>query len=352
MIGIDLFSGAGGMSLGALHAGIDVQLVVEADKHAAETYQANHQPKYGLFNDDIRRFRTFNIDSRDNEGLVVFGGPPCQGFSTSNQRTRSLNNENNWLFKEFVRVVKEYQPDWFVFENVRGILETEKGVFVDRILEQFQNLKYTVSSKLLLATDFGIPQKRTRFFIVGSLHGTTYEFPKPTHTKPIPVSYAFGDLPELPNGASNCYKNYLRPARNAYAKSLRNKLSGCNNNLVTRNNSLIVERYKHIPPGGNWEDIPDGLMDNYTDKLRCHTGIYRRLRLDEPSVVIGNYRKNMLIHPTQNRGLSVREAARLQSFPDDFVFKGSIGFQQQQVGNAVPPLLAQSVFESIIKQTG
>jgi len=349
MIGIDLFSGAGGMSLGARLAGIDVQKVVEADKQAAETYLANHNPKHGIHIDDIRKFRPGKILDRDNDGLVVFGGPPCQGFSTSNQRTRSLDNENNWLFEEFVRVVKSTQPDWFVFENVRGILETEGGIFVDQIIDQFERLGFTVSASLLHAADFGVPQKRARFFIVGSSNGKSFTFPEPTHKKPVTVSNAIGDLPNLPNGASICYQDYAKRATNKYAMSLRKGLKGCNNHLVTRNNKIIVERYKHIPPGGNWENIPDQLMSNYADKSRCHTGIYRRLELDKPSVVIGNYRKNMLIHPIEDRGLSVREAARLQSFPDDFIFKGSIGFQQQQVGNAVPPLLAHAIFKGLME---
>lgn len=347
MIGIDLFSGAGGMSLGARLAGIDVQQVVEADKHAAATYLANHTPKYGMFNGDIRKFSPTKIQNRDNEGLILFGGPPCQGFSTSNQRTRSLDNENNWLFKEFIRVVKDYRPDIVVFENVKGILETEGGVFVERIQEQFQKLGYTISSGLLNAAHFGIPQKRARFFIIGSLHGKTYSLPEATHKTPVTVSKAFRDLPSLSNGASTCFLNYPKRATNNYAQSLRSKMKGCANHLVTRNSEIIIERYKHIPPGGNWENIPDHLMGNYADKSRCHTGIYKRLELDKPSIVIGNYRKNMLIHPVENRGLSVREAARLQSFPDDFIFKGSIGFQQQQVGNAVPPLLAHAVFKGL-----
>ena len=351
MIGIDLFSGAGGMSLGARMAGIDVQIVVEADKYAADTYLHNHKPKYGIFVDDIKKFKPIALGKIKKNGLVVFGGPPCQGFSTSNQRTRSTANDNNWLFEEFVRVVKAYKPDWIVFENVRGILETEGGIFVDQIMSAFEKLGYTASADLLHATDYGVPQKRARFFIVGSLHGIKYKFPKKTHKKLITVEMALDDLPTLENGASICQLPYAKTASNIYIRNLRGKLAICNNHLVTKNSDMVIERYAHIPQGGNWENIPDHLMKNYEDKSRCHTGIYRRLCTDEPSVVIGNYRKNMLIHPTQNRGLSVREAARLQSFPDNFVFKGSIGFQQQQVGNAVPPLLAKAIFSALIAHT-
>ena len=145
---------------------------------------------------------------------------------------------------------------------------------------------------------------------------------------------------------------YRTAPKSDYAKSLRGNLTECSNHLVTRNNANILKRYQHIPEGGNWENIPVRLMKNYANRTRCHEWIYRRLSIDEPSVVIGNYRKNMLIHPTQNRGLSVREAARLQSFPDTFAFQGSIGLQQQQVGNAVPPLLAKAVFNAILHATG
>ena len=193
-------------------------------------------------------------------------------------------------------------------------------------------------------------KKEIVILFVGSLNGTTYDFPVEKLNEAITVREAISDLPTLINGASECYLKYNNNIESSYAKSMRGELNGCHNNLVTRNNSLIIERYKHIPNGGNWENIPTSLMKNYADSSRCHTGIYRRLSLDEPSVVIGNYRKNMLIHPTQDRGLSVREAARLQSFPDSFIFKGSIGFQQQQVGNAVPPLLAESIFQSLLKQ--
>lgn len=351
MIGIDLFSGAGGMSLGAEMVGIDVQQVVEADQSAAKTYLENHSPKYGVFNDDIRKFEVAKIAERNRSSLVVFGGPPCQGFSTSNQKNRSKDNKNNWLFEEFIRVVKRVRPDWVVFENVRGILETENGFFAEEIIENLEREGYSTSSKLLHATDFGVPQKRARFFVVGYLGKKTFVFPEPKSGLPVTVKQAISDLPVLENGATKCYLKYGCKSSYSYTRSLRGSSSGCYNNLVTRNNDVVVERYRHISPGGNWEDIPAELMKNYSDRSRCHTGIYRRLIYDKPSVVIGNYRKNMLIHPTQDRGLSVREAARLQSFPDSFRFVGSIGFQQQQVGNAVPPLLAKAVFSSLINQS-
>lgn len=142
---------------------------------------------------------------------------------------------------------------------------------------------------------------------------------------------------------------YGRKAISEYAKILRGELIECTGNLVSTNSPFVLERYKYIPQGGNWSSIPDELMRNYTDKSRCHTGVYKRLKEDEPAVTMGNYRKSMIIHPWEDRGLSVREAARLQSFPDTYKFCGSIGFQQQQVGNAVPPLLAKAMFDALIE---
>lgn len=343
-----MFSGAGGMSLGARIAGVDVQLALDLDKYAAATYVHNHKPLYGFYVGDIRGFKVKSIETGGKK-TVVFGGPPCQGFSTSNQRTRSADNANNWLFEEFIRVVKGYNPDWVVFENVRGILEFEGGAFVEKVKNQLKKIGYTTSSELLHASEYGIPQKRARFFIVGSRHGIRFDFPTASGLPAVSVEDALGDLPVLENGASTCYQKYRSRSKSKYVDVLRGGLDGCHNHLVTRNSKYVLDRYTHVRQGENWEAIPDDLMTNYKDRNRCHTGIYRRLVADEPSVVIGNYRKNMLIHPVENRGLSVREAARIQSFPDDYRFMGSIGFQQQQVGNAVPPMLAKQIFQQILK---
>jgi DNA (cytosine-5)-methyltransferase 1 len=347
MIGIDLFAGAGGMSLGAQLAGVKVALAIDKDVHAAATYKLNH-PETKVSVSDISDVSGFNVSLPSGQELVVFGGPPCQGFSTSNQRTRTKSNPTNWLYKQYVRAVELILPDWVVFENVKGIAETAGGFFLNEVISSLKKNKYTVSTWVLNASDFGVPQRRWRLFLVASHKGISFPPPKPNVSTPITVNEAIGDLPILRNGASVSVRPYRKFIPSVYAQSMRGELTSCANHLVTASSKSIIDRYRHIPVGGNWEDIPVELMKNYADRERCHTGIYKRLRSNEPSIVIGNFRKNMLIHPTQNRGLSVREAARLQSFPDNFTFVGSIGFQQQQVGNAVPPLLAKAVFERIL----
>lgn len=347
MVGFDIFSGVGGMSLGASMAGIDVKIALEKDKFAAETFSYNHKG-VEMLNQDIQNLHKIpSLLKKTKDTTILFGGPPCQGFSYSNQRTRNKSNEKNWLFKEFVRVTNLWQPDWFVLENVSGILHTEKGFFLEQILNEFHKIGYTMSYELLNAVNFGVPQKRERFFLVGSKHGITLKFPQKKKSKIVSVKDAFDDLPVLNNGANFYELEYKTEAISTYAKKLRGKRKYSLCNYVTKNSALVVKRYKYIPQGGNWEHIPRRLMSNYKDCSRCHDGIYFRLDEKQPSSVIGNYRKNMLIHPTENRGLSVREAARLQSFPDWFIFGGSVGFQQQQVGNAVPPLLAKVIFNQI-----
>ena len=349
MLGIDLFAGCGGMSFGAVQAGISVGLAVELDPNAAKTYKLNH-PDTTLVTADIKTLTSRRLArwKKVRDELVVFGGPPCQGFSWSNLRTRNLANESNWLFEEFLRIVGKLKPAWVVFENVQGIVNTEEGEFLRQIKEKLRE-EYSLHERLLNAKHFGVPQDRTRYFLVGSRDGVAFRFPRRRTVTPLTVDDAIRDLPPLEVGDAVCWRKYGRAIPSAYGLRLRGKLDGCCNHLVSRNAEFVVKRYGHVPQGGNWEDIPARLMENYADRERCHTGIYHRLKLKGPSIVIGNFRKNMLIHPTQDRGLSVREAARIQSFPDQYEFCGSIGFQQQQVGNAVPPLLAGAVFTALVR---
>lgn len=346
VIAVEVYAGAGGMSLGAKMSGIDVKLAIEINKEAAKTYKHNH-PNTEVIVDDIKNVKNINIKKGRNI-TILFGGPPCQGFSLSNRRNRNSENQKNWLFKEFIRLTNDWKPDWVVIENVSGLMQMENGIFLKMILEELSKMGYTCSYKLLNAVDYGVPQRRERLFIVASINGIKFEFPEKI-LKKVTVQEALIDLPDLENGAQFEKLEYKMTPSSEYTKKMRSGSQLALNNLVTKNNALVIERYKHIPQGKNWVSIPDELMYNYKNKLRCHGGIYYRLKQDDASVVIGNYRKNMLIHPIQDRGLSVREAARIQSFPDSFEFKGSFTNQQQQVGDAVPPLLAKAVFDAILK---
>jgi DNA (cytosine-5)-methyltransferase 1 len=343
-IGMDLFAGGGGLSLGAEMAGVNVAVALEKDKHAAETYAVNH-PNTPVITSDIQTIENINI-SASHAQKILFGGPPCKGFSASNQRTRNKENPSNWLLTEFIRIRDSWKPDWVVFENVSGFTSTENKLFLNCLMESFESNEYECTWYILNASEYGVPQRRARFFLIASKAGYSVLAPKPSE-KEITVNDALSDLPSLSNGANTDYLKYEKKATSEYAKSLRYNLEGCTGHLVTHNADHIIERYTHISPGGNWENIPEHLMKNYKDRTRCHAGIYHRLDKDKSALTIGNYRKAMLIHPWENRGLSVREAARLQSFPDWYQFRGTLGAQQQQVGNAVPPLLAKEVFNII-----
>lgn len=351
LYGIDIFSGAGGLSLGAEMAGIKISYGIEINPSAAKSFTRNHKGAQVL-QGDIKDIDPASLKQGNDPVFIIMGGPPCQGFSMSNTRTRNMENEKNFLFLEFVRFVKELKPTWFVLENVWGLTNINEGKTQTMIENCFRALDYEVSSKVLWASDYGVPQKRNRFFMVGNRHGIKFEFPE-KFDKIVTVNEAIGDLPDLVNGQMLDEAPYKLPLSKAseYARQMRKDSKKATQNFVSRNNDLVIERYKYIGQGQNWRAIPDFLMENYADKGRCHSGIYRRLIADQPSVVISNYRKSMLIHPYQDRGISVREAARLQSFPDDFYFEGSISHIQQQIGNAVPPLLAKAVFDQIIKMS-
>ena len=354
---VDLFAGAGGLSLGFEKGGFRVVQAVEHNPKTAETYRYNH-PGTDLLEDDIQSLDPFaclqRLGLRRGDVTVLTGGPPCQGFSESNRRTRTLDNPRNYLFEEFLRFLDVIRPVWFVMENVAGLLTLAKGTILQQIINGCDRLGYRADVSVLNAADYGVPQIRRRLFIIGNRLDLPIRFPTPSHgawEKPyVRVCDAVRDLPELENGASIDYLPYKRGHQlTSYQRKMRAAHEGplVQGNLVSCNSQKISLRYQHIAPGQNWEAIPQDLMDNYEDTSRCHTGIYYRLKWEVPAKVIGNFRKNMLIHPEKHRGLSIREAARLQSFPDKYPFLGSIGFQQQQVADAVPPLLAEGVAREV-----
>ena len=352
-VGIDLFAGAGGLSYGLSQAGFDMRIGIELDSHTAITLRKNHE-NMNVVVSDIKAIKPLEIinsfDLQPGDIDLVAGGPPCRGFSQSNRVTRNLGNPLNNLYKDFFRFIKELQPEAFLLENVAGLRTLNKGVALRDILDRGKKMGYHVQWEIVNAEEFGVPQRRKRIMFIGTKDKLDI-LVNGKISKTVTVKEAISDLPILRNGNTVNDMNYGREDNlSSYQKHMR-KGSGkrVSNNLVTRNNELVLQRYKHISPGGNWRNIPPNLMSNYKNLNNCHTGIYHRLRWEKSSIVISNFRKNMLVHPEQNRGLSVREAARLQSFPDNYIFYGPLGSQQQQVANAVPPLLAKYIGERIYK---
>jgi len=340
-VAIDLFSGAGGLSCGANNAGFEVCVAIEHDWASAKTFKRNH-PNALVINNDIKTVDAKKLGVKPD---IVFGGPPCQGFSISNTQTRNKHNPKNYLFKEFIRFIRDLSPRWFLFENVEGIVGFNKGIIVKHIEQCFIELGYSVKSDVICASDYGVPQNRNRFIMIGNRMKIDFHFPTEQNKK-ITVEEAISDLPELKNGEM-LEKGPYKSVASDYAKRMRGKSEYSTQNFVSKNKDYVIERYSYIKQGQNWQAIPKQLMLNYKNPNNCHSGIYKRLDPNKPSVVISNYRKNMLIHPYQDRGLSVREAARLQSFPDDFIFDGTLTNIQQQIGNAVPPIMAEKLFRKI-----
>lgn len=346
-IGIDLFAGAGGLSLGLANAGFDMRIGIEAEKSAACTLQQNN-PEQQVFAEDIRNLKPLKVlescglKPRDID--LIAGGPPCQGFSKSNMRSGSPDNPLNNLYEEYFRFVKAIKPEIFLFENVAGLTFQPNGMVHQEIVRIGKKLGYKIQESVVDSQDYGVPQQRKRVIIIGTKEKIGNVLESGEHTLTT-VRKAINDLPsvengnntdELPYGKNAGLSKYQKLMRNGSGKTVRN-------NIVTKNSDLILERYRHIPEGGNWRCIPAHLMENYSNPNNCHGWIYYRLKWDDPSVVISNFRKNMLIHPNQDRGLTVREAARLQSFPDNYIFYGTKYSQQQQVANAVPPMMAEQI---------
>ena len=289
MHGIDLFCGAGGMSLGATQAGIKIVVAAESDQHAALTYSKNHS-QVNLITKDIRRIAGNYVNDLlpRTAARILFGGAPCQGFSYSNLRTRSERNQNNWLFLDFLRIARAVAPEWIVFENVRGFENTTRGIFVEELGNRLDGMGYRVVHALLNTKDFRLPQDRARFFLVANRNGIDFQFPKPLCSIPPTVRDAISDLPILKNGAAQSWMPYRTAARTSYAKSLRNGQSGSANHFVSRNAQFVVARYPYIPQGrqlGGYSNANDAKLRRPSSlshghlsptALRCAIDCYRK----------------------------------------------------------------------------
>lgn len=333
---LDLFCGAGGLSYGFKLAGFEIIGGVEWNPAAMETHKNNFHSKFEFCGNisDISDDRILN----ELKGVdVIIGGPPCQGFSSANRHEKEKDDPRNKLFFQYLRFVELLKPKVFVIENVKEILTKDNGFAKNRILEITEKLGYTVNVNVLNASDYGVPQTRRRAIFVGISNDfkVKFNFEKMKKVKSLVNVYdAIGDIcyPE-----KNIQNSFLK-----YAKDC-DVLQNHNPKLP---NPKVVERMKHVPQGGNWKDVPPELWD--TQRSNRHSSAYRRLSFDEPSITIDTGHMNYF-HPIENRVPTVRESARLQSFPDSFIFYGNQGEQFKQVGNAVPPLLAKAVAAEIMK---
>lgn len=363
---IDLFAGAGGFSRGFELAGFHVDLAMEIDEAASETYKFNH-PQTKLITTDISHFYEFDkLDVDFIDGVI--GGPPCQGFSLSGKR--DPKDPRNSLFVDFVRFVKYFRPNFFVMENVPGLLsmKTRDNVFVkDIILDEFEKIDYNVSYRILNAAEFGVPQLRKRVFFFGVPKSSNLS---PDKLIPLPelksrffisIEDALSDLPIIESGEKYENKPYLTEPKNDYQKFMRLKSDAVFNHTAMKHTNRLLERFKIINNGQSLKDVPlehmqrkRGDSNNISGKIYSQNNM--RPYYDKPSPTIAASFQSNYIHPTLNRNFTAREAARLQSFSDDYIFMGKRTTmsweknlsQYQQIGNAVPPLLSKAIAKQII----
>lgn len=341
---IDLFCGAGGMSLGFKKAGFNSVLALDKWEDAIKTYNYNFNNNVGKFIDiyDFTNDKLEKINQNDNiKGIV--GGPPCQGFSMVG--TRDHKDERNNLYLEYVRFVKEIRPDFFVLENVRGLLTLKNGYFKKEIINRFDNLGYNVTFDVLRACDYGVPQSRVRVFFVGlkkeKFEDEFFKFPKPTKDRPISTKEAISDLPSLDNGEDS--EKYKLEPQNKFQKLMRGKMNKIYNNDITNHTAKTKHIINMVPDGGGIRDLPEKYYE-----VRNYNNAFKRMDSKLPSSTIDCGHRNYF-HYEENRVPTVRESARIQSFPDNFIFQGSKTSQYTQVGNAVPPLLAEVLAKEIRK---
>lgn len=336
---LDLFCGCGGLSLGFEEAGYNVLLGIDIWEDALKTYAYNHKHSKILCA-DMSTLRGEDVKDiiGDNCVDVIIGGPPCQGFSIAGKRI--VNDDRNKLYKGFVRMVEYFKPKAFVMENVPNILSIGDGAVRETIINDFKSLGYTVETKVLTASDYGVPQNRRRAVFVGLTKGN-FDFDIPMVAEKVTTKEALSDLPEqsIEDGGK-----YSVESTSGYQKLMRINSIGVYNHEVTQHNEQTVRIISMVPDGGNYKDLPK----EFQETRKVHIA-WTRLNSKRPSITIDTGHRHHF-HYKWNRVPTVRESARIQSFPDDFIFLCSKTSQYKQVGNAVPPLMAKAIAEQLKKQ--
>lgn len=350
---VDLFSGAGGLSRGFYDAGYNVVLGVDFDDAALKTFKANHgnaeSMKLDLFDHDNIDVIIKFLKERNIELDVLVGGPPCQGFSIAGPR--DMNDKRNSLYIAMVKLAERLKPQAIVLENVPGMIQTNGGIGARRIIEDFAKIGYKMTSKLLYAPDYGIPQMRKRVFFIG-LRDTSmeFEFPEAIVSKEMYVTCedAIGDLPTLQTPQGDIIygeeeQEYLKAPQSEYQRMMRRN----SNKVYNHIGSIPIAKTKHmislVPEGKNYKALPE----EYQGIYKYHEAL-TRYHSKKPSNTINTGHRSHF-HYKWNRIPTVRESARLQSFPDDFIFFGNKSEQYRQVGNAVPPMLGEVIAKKLKK---
>jgi len=389
---LDIFSGSGGFSLGFKLAGYNIIGAIEEDKWAAETFQFNMKDANVLIG-DIQKFSDDYLlqQFKDNKPDIILGGPPCQGFSICNKDSGNFQDIRNSLFQEFLRLGRIFSPDYLIMENVPNLVNSRtksKDSILKIIVEELENLRYHVNWKILEATEYGIPQIRRRLFIIASKHQLKHPFPQPTHYLPesgqlnyladnlkiCPTLWeAISDLPDIEASEGEEEMNYDKKSSNSYQTQMRLGSSNVYNHVAMKHTKRTVERFAAMSWGDSLHDVPKHLrpykrngQGQISEKIYDQNS--RCLHPHRPCYTIPASFYANFVHPYKNRNFTAREGARIQSFPDWFVFKGKPTVvshklleregrlaekhlcQYNQIGNAVPPLLAQAIASNLMEE--
>lgn len=367
---ISLFCGAGGCSLGFKQAGYSILYANDNDVAAVETYKANF-PETKCFPEDIDELNFDDIMSTLNlkkgELDVLIGGPPCQGFSTAG--TRFWDDPRNNLLNSYIDALKTLSPKWFLMENVEGLLTSNKGIYIFEAAKAFIDLGYDIKIEKVYSQEYGIPQRRKRVLIVGNRIGHNFKMPEPTlkvsgqifRNSDVTISHAISSLPQATNNKSDVLEVIKTVAVDNFDRLLRDNASEIRDHFSPKIQGIKLERISSLKQGQTMKDLPPSLQhDSFkkranrrvsdgtpTEKRGGAPSGIKRLHLNEPCLTITGAATSELIHPTEDRPLTIREAARIQTFPDSFNFCGNASQKIQQVGNAIPPILARIFAEHI-----
>lgn len=345
---LDLFCGCGGLSRGFMDAGFRCVLGVDFDAAALKTFKANHggaeAMKLDLFNHDNIEVITKFLKEKDIKLDVLIGGPPCQGFSVAGPRDR--NDKRNFLYEAMVKLTARVKPRAVLLENVPGLIEVNDGIGAKRIVADFAEIGYDMKPQLLYAPEYGVPQIRRRVFFVGTRKGEKeFVFPKPSVKKEdfVTCEDAIGDLPSLDGIVGDEVQDYPSPPITDFQGRMRLGSDKIHNHEGTIHEAKTVKWISMVPEGKNYRSLPPEIASRF----KYHEAL-TRYHSQKPSLTINTGHRSHF-HYKWNRIPTVRESARLQTFPDNFIFYGTKGQQYRQVGNAVPPMLGEVVARQIKK---